>query len=178
VLAALVALIATGAGIWVVAVRQSSIARRLRAFTPDALSDRGRRGYEALLVAELVEDTFRSWTWAHPDATYGLLALWDEPAELSTQALLAVCERGSPAGRFYALAGLSQSDPWTFERARTRYGHYPEEVEMMLGCFHYSGTSDELLVEHVVDGSLAEGWRELWSRTEPSGPELERALPE
>lgn len=155
-------------------LEESAIEGRLGSFAPEALSERGQHSYRGLLQAEVVEDSFRSFTWSEPEATFRMMDLWDEPAELSTQAFLSICEKGTPAVRFYALAGLSQSDPWTFRFAYERYGHDASPLQMSLGCFSYQGEAGQLLDEHVVDGDLAEGWREEWSRTERMGPDLRR----
>ncbi len=159
----------------------ASIDGRLARFDPAELSPVGRRAYAGLLEAELVEDTFRSWTFESVRTTYWLLDLWDEPPEASTRALLALCERGTPAARFYALAGLSQSDPWTFRRAVARYGDGERELSLQLGCFHFGGTDGELVRDHLVEaGGLAEGWRGVWSRTvrRDDGPDPWRDLRE
>lgn len=160
----------------IVSAEAASVDGRLRRFSPNDLSERGRQAYEVLLRAEVVEDSFTSWTFERVEATYSVLDLWDEPAEIGTGALLSVCENGTPAGRFYALAGLSESDPWTYARAYPRYGHDDAEVEIQLGCFGWTGESDSRFRQLVIEDRLATGWRELWERTERQGRDFDRTL--
>ena len=146
-------------------LRSAALGRQLRAFDVAELPEHGRMAYELLVQAELVDDTYNPWGWTPIEAPHRLFDLWDLPEVSSTPIFLALCEHGTPAARFYGLAGLSGSDPWTFERALERYGHGTREVDLSLGCIGLSGEEQRMIREHIVEGALAKRWRGMWSRT-------------
>lgn len=151
------------------ALRASYLDRRLAEFDLTTLPEHGRRAYERLVGIDIVEGTWRSLEIAPVDAGYRLFDLWDLPAETSTAVFLALCEHGTPAARFYGLAGLAGSDPWTFERAVERYGHGQRDLHLQFGCWAYSGDEERHVRDHLLDDSVALHWRTQWYRTERSG---------
>ncbi len=151
----------------------ATIVARLERFDPGELSEHGRRAYEELLVAEAIWTHFSFWQ-GPIEITHRLFDLWDEPESSSTPAFLSLCEHGTQAARFYGLAGLSQSDPWTFRRALPRYGRGEGEFVMGWDCIPDVGIEREKIHEYIVDpGDVARSWRGVWSRTvrAEDGPE-------